>query len=57
MGNTMGKMKAIHTDLLLTVDDYTRFITDAVERGDLASAAKDAESLLREINRTRKLVG
>jgi hypothetical protein len=53
----MSKMKEIHTELLLTVENYTRFITNAVERGDLASAALDAESLRREINRTRKLVG
>jgi hypothetical protein len=53
----MAKMKSVHTDLLLTVENYTRFITKAVERGDLASAAMDAESLRREINRTRKLAG
>ena len=44
-----------NADLLLTVENYTRFITAAVKRGDLTSAALDAESLRREIKRTQKL--
>jgi hypothetical protein len=50
----MGKMKAIHTDFLLAVDDYTGFLRDAAERCDFDEMLRDVESLRREIIRIKE---
>jgi len=38
-------MKAIHTELTLAVMDYTRFIQDELDRGDLNAVLRDIDAL------------
>jgi hypothetical protein len=51
----MSNMKSIYSDFTIAVKDYTSFIRDAAERGDLDEMLRDVESLRREIIRAKEL--
>jgi hypothetical protein len=45
----MSKMKEIHTDLTIAVQDYTLFITESIERGEFDRALHDIDALRRTV--------